>query len=363
VLEETVGTSPTMFYTIGDDVLGRCINTGPGRRFMVYDGHGSVRQITRGNGTELESYCYDGYGVLLQDDSESLAGTTPEQLSRLLYAGEYFDANAQMYYNRARWYNPYNGRFNRTDPFAGNMQDPQSLHKYLYCHANPINGIDPSGEFFIGSVVSFVAMLWTQAKMLGMRTADAVRTYIQYSRAKQIMTAIGVGLVIGQAAMSYLTGGVSVELVFQDCLLIPNRKKWPNIKFEFSYRHGVNDMFSKMSKLKISISKKKVGDLDEDIGGNVSIGVTGTFIYDFIQRKSDMSGDFRSGLKIPLYKKGPLQLLSLLTVKYFGLNTSGDDSLEAGVTWDLGLEVGPANTNWTLLEIMPPNGKILGVPL
>jgi RHS repeat-associated protein len=97
--------------------------------------------------------------VLLQDDSESLAGTTPEQLSRLLYAGEYFDANAQMYYNRARWYNPYNGRFNRTDPFAGNTQDPQSLHKYAYVHNNPVNGIDPTGMFSIGNVMTTVAII------------------------------------------------------------------------------------------------------------------------------------------------------------------------------------------------------------
>jgi hypothetical protein len=32
------------------------------------------------------------------------------------------------------------------DPFAGSLQDPQSMHKYLYCHANPINNIDPSGS-------------------------------------------------------------------------------------------------------------------------------------------------------------------------------------------------------------------------
>lgn len=51
-----------------------------------------------------------------------------------------------MYYLRARYYDPLNGRFNQLDPYAGNNQDPQSLHKYLYCHANPVNGIDPSGE-------------------------------------------------------------------------------------------------------------------------------------------------------------------------------------------------------------------------
>jgi len=30
------------------------------------------------------------------------------------------------------------------------MQDPQSLHKYLYVHGDPINGYDPTGETFLG---------------------------------------------------------------------------------------------------------------------------------------------------------------------------------------------------------------------
>ena len=50
------------------------------------------------------------------------------------------------------------------DPFAGNNQDPQSLHKYLYCHNNPVNGIDPSGKFTIFQavvVLSIFAILGT----------------------------------------------------------------------------------------------------------------------------------------------------------------------------------------------------------
>jgi hypothetical protein len=31
------------------------------------------------------------------------------------------------------------------DLLSGNMQDPQSLHKYLYVHGDPVNGIDPTG--------------------------------------------------------------------------------------------------------------------------------------------------------------------------------------------------------------------------
>jgi hypothetical protein len=50
-----------------------------------------------------------------------------------------------MQYLRARYYNTALGTFNRLDPFSGNLQDPQSLHKYLYVHGDPIQGIDPTG--------------------------------------------------------------------------------------------------------------------------------------------------------------------------------------------------------------------------
>jgi hypothetical protein len=32
------------------------------------------------------------------------------------------------------------------------LNDPQSLHNYLYTHADPVNGIDPSGKFSLGSM-------------------------------------------------------------------------------------------------------------------------------------------------------------------------------------------------------------------
>lgn len=40
------------------------------------------------------------------------------------------------------------------DDFAGNNQDPQSFHKYLYTHADPVNGFDPTGQFSLGSLIS-----------------------------------------------------------------------------------------------------------------------------------------------------------------------------------------------------------------
>ena len=97
-------------------------------------------------------------------NAESTANT------KMLYAGEQFDSSASMYYNRARYYNPSNGTFNRVDPFSGNNQDPQSLHKYAYCHNNPVMGIDPSGLFTIVSVLSSTAI------------QNILRRYVQFTK-------------------------------------------------------------------------------------------------------------------------------------------------------------------------------------
>ena len=83
---------------------------------------------------------HDAGGVLLP-------GGEAAALTSLGYSGEHFDAKAQQQYLRARFYDPANGRFNRLDPFAGNMQDPQSLHKYAYVHGDPIMSVDPTGKY------------------------------------------------------------------------------------------------------------------------------------------------------------------------------------------------------------------------
>ena len=145
-------------YTIGDDIITQSSYDGSTTttEYLLYDGHGSTRQLVASDGSTVnDSYSYDGYGMMLGGNPTS---PSPAATS-LLYAGEHFDSDSQQYYNRARWYNPANGRFNRIDPYAGNSQDPQSLHKYLYAHCNPINSIDPTGEYSIGNVMTTVAIL------------------------------------------------------------------------------------------------------------------------------------------------------------------------------------------------------------
>jgi hypothetical protein len=46
------------------------------------------------------------------------------------------------------------------DTYEGNNEDPLSLHKYLYCEANPVNMVDPSGHdvatWLLGRMVSYL---------------------------------------------------------------------------------------------------------------------------------------------------------------------------------------------------------------
>jgi hypothetical protein len=46
----------------------------------------------------------------------------------------------------ARLYNVNSGRFMTLDTYEGSKTDPQSLHKYVYAHADPVDNTDPSGK-------------------------------------------------------------------------------------------------------------------------------------------------------------------------------------------------------------------------
>ena len=198
MLREKEGSSATV-YTIGHDVLAQVGATMP--KYFLHDGHGSVRHLTEydyddvlqepgpTNGDIIESYDFDAYG-------ERLTGpATPA--TKLLYTGEMYDSHLDFIYLRARWYNPANGRFNRVDPFAGNNSDPQSLHKYLYAHANPINNIDPSGLFNFVTVAVGISMI---SGLAGMVISGIDVALDKASSIDDIFFAMQVGLLIGVGA-------------------------------------------------------------------------------------------------------------------------------------------------------------------
>jgi len=69
-----------------------------------------------------------------------------------LFAGEYWDQDAQLLYLRARWYDPQIGRFISADPFEGRQRDPRSFNRYSYAHGDPVQHTDPTGAFSMGEM-------------------------------------------------------------------------------------------------------------------------------------------------------------------------------------------------------------------
>ncbi len=144
VLEEITAwagaTNLTKVYAYGLDLLSQR-QPGVFTNFYGYDGHGSVRFLTDSGGNVTDTYVYDAYGTLI-----SSTGHTD---NNYLYCGEQYDPHLHFYYLRARYLNPDTGRFWTMDSDEGGNEDPLSLHKYLYCQADPVNKIDPTGHMTV----------------------------------------------------------------------------------------------------------------------------------------------------------------------------------------------------------------------
>jgi RHS repeat-associated protein len=131
--------------------------------YFVSDGHGSTRLLADTNAAVVNAFTYDAYGNLI-------ASNAPPQTAHL-YCGEYFDEHLGMIYLRARIDNLQTGRFWTRDAWEGNCQDPQSLHKYLYAHGNPVMMTDPSGHESLASV-NFSMAIISQMVMHDLRGAN-----------------------------------------------------------------------------------------------------------------------------------------------------------------------------------------------
>jgi len=155
--------------------------------FYGYDGHGSVRYLTDNTGAITDTYDYDAFGNLLVS-----TGSTPNNYR---FAGEQWDTNLGLYYNRARYLDVRSGRFWSMDDLKGQSQEPISLHRYLYVGDDPIDRIDPSGNDFVDFAVA-AAISSVLAGGIG-SVAGAIDTYLGGGDALQVADAAKAGAIQG----------------------------------------------------------------------------------------------------------------------------------------------------------------------
>jgi RHS repeat-associated protein len=123
--------------------------------FYICDRLGNVRQVIDINASVQYLYTYGPFGKVIESDEDADPPGNAFQ-----FTGQFYDADLNQYYLRARQYSPDLARFTARDPDKGNFHEPFSLHAYLYCLDDPINQIDPQGEssFSLGGMLAAVSI-------------------------------------------------------------------------------------------------------------------------------------------------------------------------------------------------------------
>ena len=118
---------------------------------------GDVTHIYDTNGVLHAHYVYDAWGNhTVVNDTETEIGT----INPIRYRGYYYDTETNLYYLRARYYDPETGRFVSQDNISYLAPEHFSgLNLYAYCNDNPVYGYDPNGTWTFSSGWSFSAFL------------------------------------------------------------------------------------------------------------------------------------------------------------------------------------------------------------
>jgi RHS repeat-associated protein len=69
------------------------------------------------------------------------------------YTGEQRDLATGFLHLRARAYRPSTGRFQQRDPVARAGRVPTTLNRYSYVLNNPVNRVDPGGQFLVARAI------------------------------------------------------------------------------------------------------------------------------------------------------------------------------------------------------------------
>ncbi|WCO01861.1 RHS repeat-associated core domain-containing protein [Psychroserpens ponticola] len=132
------------YYVYGLGLISR-IDDSNQTNYYHYDFRGSTIAMTDASETITHKYQYDEFGNLQQSDEADY--------NAYRYVGKYGVSHESddLYFMRARFYDPTIGRFLSEDPIW-------STNLYPYADNNPVTGIDPKGENVINVVTGIISI-------------------------------------------------------------------------------------------------------------------------------------------------------------------------------------------------------------
>jgi RHS repeat-associated protein len=129
--------------------------------YYLVDHLGSTVQATNSAGTVTLSRDYDPFG-------NPIAGASNAGFA---FTGREWDPETNLYYYRARFYDPKSGRFISEDPFRmrGRVRsgdDLGQLQLYGYVGNRPVNMVDPDGTVGPAAAAAIVLAAWAYVETL-----------------------------------------------------------------------------------------------------------------------------------------------------------------------------------------------------
>ena len=132
--------------------------------WYLVDRLSTARDFVDSSGTTVNHTEYRSFGVIVSHSDFRVA-------DRFAATGREIEPLTNVYYYRARYFDPSVGRFLSNDPIAFAASDS---NLFRYVNNSPINGLDPSGLIEIPSYSQISAQINTVLEVAAYHTARLI---------------------------------------------------------------------------------------------------------------------------------------------------------------------------------------------
>ena len=109
---------------------------------------GDIVAVYNAAGTKLISYTYDAWGNFTITYHNGCTASHIANRNPFRYRGYYYDVETGFYYVSSRYYDPEIGRWINADGYVSTGQGVLGNNMFAYCGNNPVNRVDPTGQFW-----------------------------------------------------------------------------------------------------------------------------------------------------------------------------------------------------------------------
>jgi RHS repeat-associated protein len=127
---------------------------GPASRIPYHiqtDHLGSAGLVLDSLGKSIQNIRYKPFGEIYLESGKSPVNNK--------YTGQEADAESELYFYNARYYDPSTANFISPDSLVISPNNPQNLNRYAYVKNSPMSFVDPDGHFAF-AVVIIAAAIW-----------------------------------------------------------------------------------------------------------------------------------------------------------------------------------------------------------